>query len=173
MKRPPLNPWLCLAFAGGILYPLFVYFGIAHVPATIIIIFGLALIVLRLVGLRQKTGTTAWIIASLIAAALLIFLSLRDGPLALKAYPIVMSLSVSVVFTFSLFYPPTIIERIARLTEPNLPPEGVFYTRQLTVLWALFLFLWNGLISYILMGIFFVGEILVRPLVKARRLVKR
>jgi uncharacterized membrane protein len=88
------------------------------------------------------------------------------------------------VFAVSLRYPPTIVERIARLREPDLPPAGVAYTRQVTRVWVGFLLanaavsfwtarwgsldqwaLWNGLLSYLAMGALFGGEYLVRRMV--------
>jgi uncharacterized membrane protein len=75
----------------------------------------------------------------------------------------------------------TLVERLARLTTPDLPPRGVRYTRRVTQVWCLFfivnaalttltilhgdLALWslyNGLISYVLIGVLMGGEWLVR-----------
>ncbi|MBX3486593.1 MAG: hypothetical protein KF798_01660 [Candidatus Paracaedibacteraceae bacterium] len=96
-------------------------------------------------------------------------------------YPVCMNLIMAFVFGISLIYPPTIIERIARRREPDLDERGVAYTRQVTKVWFGFclingmisLFtavsgnidlwtLYNGVISYGLMGILFVGEYCVR-----------
>lgn len=74
-----------------------------------------------------------------------------------------------------------LVERLARLREPNLPPEGVRYTRKVTLVWcgffvgngtmALFTVLqgdmhlwtlWNGMVAYILMGMLMAAEWLVR-----------
>ena len=73
-------------------------------------------------------------------------------------------------------------ERMARLTQPDLPESGVRYTRAVTQIWCGFFVLnaalsswtiyldnlrvwtlYNGLISYLLMGSLFVGEWLYRP----------
>jgi uncharacterized membrane protein len=78
-----------------------------------------------------------------------------------------------------------VIERIARMMDPDLPPEGVRYTRRVTWVWVGFfcfngllsaaLTLWaplhwwtlyNGLIAYLLMGVLFVGEWLLRRRVR-------
>ncbi|MDD4916151.1 MAG: hypothetical protein PHW13_14090, partial [Methylococcales bacterium] len=75
----------------------------------------------------------------------------------------------------------SLIERLARIQHPDLPPEGVIYTRRVTQIWCAFFVvnggialatalwssielwsLYNGLIAYVLMGILFVGEYLVR-----------
>ena len=52
--------------------------------------------------------------------------------IAARAYPVAISLAMAAIFAASLRHPPTIVERIARLSEPDLPPEGVAYTRQVT-----------------------------------------
>lgn len=73
------------------------------------------------------------------------------------------------------------VERLARIREPQLSPAGVRYTRKVTKVWcgfficngAVALFtvlyvdlrlwtLWNGMLSYILMGTLMAGEWLVR-----------
>lgn len=70
-----------------------------------------------------------------------------------------------------------IVERLARLQEPDLPEKGVRYTRRVTQIWcgffiinggiALFTALygdmslwtaWNGMIAYFLMGTLMAGE---------------
>jgi uncharacterized membrane protein len=73
------------------------------------------------------------------------------------------------------------VERMARLTEPDLPPEAIGYTRKVTQVWCGFFVingsialgtaiwaspevwtLYNGVIAYVLMGLLFGGEYLVR-----------
>jgi len=102
-----------------------------------------------------------------------------------KAYPVAVSLAAAAVFALSLHFPPPVIERIARLTEPDLPPKGVAYTRRVTEVWVGFLLLnasisaatavwgsldqwtlWNGLLSYLAMGALFAGEFVVRQRVR-------
>lgn len=80
-----------------------------------------------------------------------------------------------------------IVERLARLQEPDLPEKGVHYTRHVTQIWcgffiinggiALFTALhgdmslwtaWNGMIAYLLMGTLMAGEWLVRRQVMKR-----
>jgi uncharacterized membrane protein len=80
-----------------------------------------------------------------------------------------------------LFSPQSLVERIARIQHPNLPPEGVVYTRRVTQIWCVFFVvnggialvtalwssfeiwsLYNGLIAYVLMGLLFAGEYIVR-----------
>lgn len=86
-----------------------------------------------------------------------------------------------VLFAGSLRTRP-IIERFARMKHPNLPPEGVRWCRKVTVVWCVFFVLngsaalatvlsgdrdlwtlYNGFVSYLLMGLLFAGEWLLRP----------
>lgn len=96
-------------------------------------------------------------------------------------YPVIVNFIVAGVFAFTLKYPPTMVERIARISEPDLDESGIQYTRYVTFIWVLFLLmngcislgtalygdhhqwvLYNGCISYILMGLLLAGEIIVR-----------
>ncbi|WP_079751670.1 COG4648 family protein, partial [Vibrio parahaemolyticus] len=102
----------------------------------------------------------------------------------LKFYPVVVNVCMLCVFAFSLKQPQSIIERLARLQEPELPPSGVAYTRKVTMVWCVFFVLnaafalytcflpvkiwtlYNGLISYLLAGSLFAGEWIVRQFVR-------
>jgi uncharacterized membrane protein len=115
-------------------------------------------------------------------ALLLVALTLWSNHLLpLKLYPFLMNVLTLGLFGYSLIYPPSMVERIARLTEPDLPPEAVGYTRRVTQVWcgffivngsiALYTALWasqeawslyNGVIAYLLMGVLFGGEYLIR-----------
>lgn len=99
----------------------------------------------------------------------------------LKMYPVLMSVGACFIFASTLIKPPSMIERFARLAEPNLPESGVIWTRKVTIVWCVFfvinalIALWsvlfapmkiwviyNGFISYVLMGILLLGEFILR-----------
>jgi uncharacterized membrane protein len=101
--------------------------------------------------------------------------------LTLRFYPAIANAAMLLLFAWSLLSPPSLIERIARIQHPNLPLEGMIYTRRVTQIWcgffivngslALITTLWgsleiwslyNGFIAYLLMGLLFAGEYLVR-----------
>jgi len=111
--------------------------------------------------------------------------ALYDHELSVRLYPALMNASMLAAFAQTLWRGPSMIERFARLAEPNLPESGVRYTRLVTWVWVVFFIvngaiaawtafyadwplwtLYNGLIAYIAMGVLFAGEWLVRPLVR-------
>lgn len=69
-----------------------------------------------------------------------------DGDLSVRLYPVFMNAAMFVTFAGTLAYPPSMIERFARITRPDLPPKAVAYTRGVTMLWMGF-FLVNGAIA--------------------------
>ncbi len=106
-------------------------------------------------------------------------------------YPVITSLALGAIFARSLFYPPSLIERLARLREPNLDASGVVYTRKVTAVWAVFCCLnalvsaatalwtdgyfwtlYNGFISYCLMGLLMAIEYVIRCLVRTPKLTE-
>ena len=185
MKPPSLNLWLVLAFIGSVSYPPLVYFGMTIVSPKVLVLIGVTLVGMRLFSIRQKSDVKIEKITFLVAAFGLIALLCVNARLAVQAYPVVVSLSIATLFGASLLFPPTVVERIARLKEPDLSPSGVIYTRKVTVLWMDFLLanagistatalwgtlaqwtLWNSFLSYIFMGILFTGEWIVRQRVR-------
>ena len=185
MTRPRVDSWLVVAGLGGIVYPPLVYFGLTSVPPLVVVAFALCLLLLRLLCARRLADAGRWSVAFAVAIAVLLGLLFVSPELAVKAYPVLVSLAVAAVFGMSLIAPPSAIERIARLREPQLPPEGIAYTRALTGVWTAFLLgnaavsaatsvwgsldvwtLWNGLLVYVAMGLLFVGEIAYRSYVR-------
>ena len=164
----------------GIAFPFLVYFGLQVFPPAALLGALLALMALRLLLNRRRVHKS--IVGGLWAAAGGLLLFGLVAPLAaLKAYPIFISLGMAAVFGYSLLNPPTIIERIARLRDPDLPESARPYLRNVTLVWLCFFLinasiaawtargdslelwtLYNGLISYVLVGTLFVGEMAVR-----------
>lgn len=100
-------------------------------------------------------------------------------------YPVLLNGLLLALFGLSLKFGPPLIERLARLTEPQLPEVAIRYTRLVTAVWAWFFLanglvvvalnfwaplswwtLYTGLIAYGLMGLLFAGEWLVRQRVR-------
>ena len=178
MKRVATLLFVLLSLA----YPLAVYFGVQrHGPQALA---GLLLAMALLRALHARNRQWLAIAAGAIVLASAAWLS--DDGLPLKLYPALVNAVLLLVFAASLRAPPSIIERIARLREPDLSPAGVAYTRRVTQVWCGFFLvngaialatalwasdrtwaLYNGLIAYVLIGALFAGEWLVRQRVKA------
>lgn len=164
-------------------YPLLVYAGTGMLEPR-----WLALLLCGLALARALAGRTSTSLAAFAGIALLAVFTVKSNTLLpLKLYPVLVNLVLFAVFFSSLFTPVSAIERMARLREPDLPPEAVRYTRSVTKIWCAFFVLnggfalitarwssdqiwalYNGLIAYILIGILFGAEWLVR-----RKLMQR
>lgn len=164
-------------------YPLVIYLGLRHFSPRIMALALVALAVLR-AGTSRQAG---WRVVALLAAVLAVVVFVSDHALPLKLYPVLVNVAMLGVFAWSLWHPPTLIERLARLREPDLPPQGVAYTRRVTQAWCVFFIcngtlaaitafaasdrvwaLYNGAIAYGLIGAMFAGEWIVRQRVMSR-----
>ena len=166
----------------GLAYPFAVYLGLEHLSPRL---FALLLGALWLA--RMFSGKQTPLSRTLTTVALLfcLLLGLAGEPALLRWYPVLISLALLGLFAGSLCSGMPIIERLARLSEPELPPAAVRYTRQVTWVWVGYfivnaaiasgLALWaplswwtlyTGLIAYLLMGLLFAGEWLVRQRIR-------
>lgn len=174
---------LALAVVAGITvaYPLLVWLGIGRIEPVWLALLLVGLAVLRALAARERF----WWFAAAGALLLAVVAMLGNQLLPLKLYPVLVNSVLLIVFGLSLLRPPTAIERIARMHEPNLPESGVRYTRRVTEVWCGFFLingaialytalyaseatwvLYNGLIAYLLMGVLFAGEYLLRRRVR-------
>lgn len=166
-----------------LLYPLVIYLGLGRFEPR-----WLALMLLVIVSARAAVSRDpVWLVAAGGALVLVAVSMLANQLLPLKLYPVLVNAVMLAVFAISLRHPPSAIERLARLREPELPPSAIAYTRKVTMVWCVFFIgngaialataLWaserawatyNGLIAYLLMGLLFAGEWLVRQRARAR-----
>jgi uncharacterized membrane protein len=162
----------------SIAYPFIVYWGLQHYQATKLL--PLLLIILALRWLTGHQPAERRVLIAILVAVL--FISFTWGhQLGLKFYPAMVNLGFLILFAGSLISPPSFVERLARIREPDLSPEGVVYTLKVTWMWsgfflingsiAAFTALWastelwtlyNGFIAYLLIGILAGGEWIVR-----------
>lgn len=107
----------------------------------------------------------------------------------LKFYPPLCNFTVFMVFFCSLFAKETVIQKFARACGDKLDKPAWTYTRNLTYVWCVFMLinllisiytiflsdaiwmLYNGCISYILVGSLFAIEYLVRIILRKRNLI--
>ena len=103
-----------------------------------------------------------------------------------KFYPPIVNLGFFIVFFSSTFQEKTVIQKIALSMEPDAKPWVMDYTRKLTYIWSGFMFvnflisfatmfmsskiwtIYNGFISYLLVGVFFGIEYIIRILFKRK-----
>ncbi|EPT8872058.1 hypothetical protein ACVTAA_000501 [Cronobacter dublinensis] len=150
----------------------------------------LALLLLaRLYQARRMTGPGRVMSAGIALAGITLCLAsaaLKQQDVLLW-YPVAVNTVMLALFGSSLWRGMPLVERLARLREPDLPAPAVRYTRKVTQIWSLFFIvngtvaaatclsgdmslwtLWNGAIAYVLMGLLMAGEWLVR-----RRVIQR
>ncbi|HYG05273.1 MAG TPA: hypothetical protein VD865_02550 [Stenotrophomonas sp.] len=163
-------------------YPLLVYLAMGRFEPRWMALLLFALALLRALATRQAL----WLAASAGAGVLALLATVLNQALPLKLYPALVNAVLLAVFAVSLRFPPSAVERIARLTEPDLPPQAIAYTRRVTQVWcgffvlngtlALATALWaseqvwalyNGLLAYVMMGVLFAVEWCVRQRVRA------
>lgn len=124
-----------------------------------------------------------WLSHLVIAGSLALSLAalVANDETLLRLYPTGVSLALLAVFGLSLRTSPPIVERMARLSHPDLPAEAVRYCRKVTEVWCGYFALnaaisawtaigasrelwalYNGFIVYVAMGVLFAGEWLLR-----------
>lgn len=168
----------------SLLYPLAVWLALGRFEPRWIALLLFALAALRALGTREPV----WIAAAAATAVLAVLGTVLNAAMPLKLYPVAVNAAFLMVFAISLLKPPSAIERLARLREPDLPPAAIAYTRRVTQVWCGFFVLngslalltalyaddalwalYNGLIAYLLMGLLLAGEWLIRRHVRAAR----
>jgi uncharacterized membrane protein len=160
------------------LYPLAIWLGHGQVEPRWLAGLLLLAVATRLPALNISRSARWSAAAGLLLAACAIW---ANALLPLKLYPVLVSAMFLAAFGYSLARPPSMVERFARLREPNFPPEAVAYTRRVTQVWCGFFVLngllalgtalwaseavwslYTGVIAYVLMGVLFGVEYLVR-----------
>lgn len=120
-------------------------------------------------------------VLSLMALVLGLFALLLKNADFVYFYPVLVNSVLLAVFSSSLFGPQTIVEKIARLRDERFTSQHTPYARKVTIAWAIFFLLnggvalftvfiedkmywsiYNGAISYALMGLMFAGEFYYR-----------
>ncbi|EJL90517.1 hypothetical protein [Pantoea sp. GM01] len=145
------------------------------------------LFVLRVWSLRRAAGPMGrvMLLLALVGTVLCLTSLLLRSQHLLLWYPLVVNVLLLLLFGASLWSPMPLVERLARLREADLPARAVRYTRRVTQVWCgFFIFngsvalvtcllndvtlwtLWNGCISYLLMGTLMGGEWLLRQRIR-------
>lgn len=171
----------------GLVYPVIVYYGLRVFSYQTIGMGLLALLLVRVVVAGKAASSRREQLITVVTIACVMVLFYIDPAIAVKAYPVIINLILALVFAYSLIMPPSAVERIARLTDPDLGEAGQRYTRKVTFVWLVFFMvngiiagflalygsieqwtLYNGFIAYLMIGTLFGAELLVRRFVKNR-----
>ncbi|ATM93564.1 TPA: hypothetical protein QHU19_001897 [Klebsiella aerogenes] len=170
-------------------WPFLIWFGLAHNSLPWLLPLMALLLFLRFRQTRRQSGPLS-VVTQIVAVAgmtLCIASFLLKTHQLLLFYPVVVSGVMLAVFGGSLWSSMPVVERLARLRDPVLSEQAVRYTRRVTQIWCAFFIgnggialvtalygdmslwtAWNGMISYLLMGMLMAGEWLVR-----QRVIKR
>ena len=131
---------------------------------------------------NRKSNALLDLLMPSMLCGLSVWLFLSNSGRVVMVYPVIINAGLFIYFWQSLKSGQTAIERLARIEQPDLPFEAIGYTRILTQVWCGFFILngatsiltvaigdmklwalYNGLISYVLIGVLILGERLLRP----------
>ncbi|MBX2867268.1 MAG: hypothetical protein KTR18_01225 [Acidiferrobacterales bacterium] len=179
-----LSAILAVIIAVG--YPLMVYFGLQQYGSR-----GLAIVLLAAVCIRYylvRPATTIQSLGVIVVGIFSLCIIALDSELLLRFYPVVLSVSVAAFFFFSLWSEKTAIEKFAEISGEIITPTARYYMRRLTICWVALMLLnaaiaaytalymslshwtlYNGVLSYLLIGLFMLGEWLYRQHYKRTR----
>jgi uncharacterized membrane protein len=161
-------------------YPLLVYGGLRLLtPRVLALALGAVFVLREALQSRQRPSPllAPLVIVMAICAAAAIF---NDGRVFLYV-PALINGVLLLSFVRTLVVPPSMGERLARRRRPELSAEDVAYCRRVTEVWCVFFVangafsvwlaargaletwtVYNGLVSYVLVGVLFVGEMVYR-----------
>ncbi len=172
----------------AVVYPVAIWWSLTHYSTRVVGLVALGVVVpamlLRAVWPGGKKARREDVVAALrvplVVMSLLLLGVVTNDPRFVFAMPVLVSLSLLAVFASSLRTVP-MIERFARMHDPELAPAKQRHCRQATIAWCVFfvinalvagvlaftgpVFVWaayTGGIAYGLMGMLFAGEYIVR-----------
>jgi len=187
-----------LLYVTAVLYPAFVFYFliVRKTPlrqfSLFIIAFAFVAFITRTSSQKGKNKGGSFVWTSLLLLAVGVICFITGSAIVLKFYPLLMNILFFAAFGITCFAPPNMIFRFAtmqdRSIKGSLTEKRVeAYCRKVTYAWcAFFIFngsiaawtifsgsdLWwsvyNGGISYILIGIFFVGELIIRKMLQKK-----
>ncbi|WP_245550190.1 hypothetical protein [Vreelandella jeotgali] len=114
MNRRPALRWLLAPLMMA--WPLLIWWLHGLVGSWPLLIAGAGLLAWRFPEAR--------LLAAVAAAGLILLGLVGEAEWGVRAYPVAINAVMLTLFTTSLWQGPPIIERLARLREPDLPPAG-------------------------------------------------
>ncbi len=186
-KRAKSEPYAVVFAVFSLLFPMIAVISVHTVGPLPAVVALCALALLRVVLPTAPTVPAYVTIALLASVAAVAVIAAIDGELSIRLYPVFMNGAMLIAFASTLVDPPSMIERFARITRPDLPPKAVTYTRKVTIVWTGFFLvngsialwtavagswtawtLYNGCIAYVIMASLLIMEYRVRRKVAGR-----
>jgi uncharacterized membrane protein len=169
-------------------YPFAVYFLLNRVGAGGL---GILLVLILLVRYSSVVKSKPWLlIFGLVVGVMFILLQPAYSEQLLRFYPTLINVCLLSFFGFSLVRPPSIIARIASASGTVVTESVRRYTDRVTLIWCGFFAVnifvsaaiavsgsmqtwafYNGFLSYLIMGVIFVGEYIYRRFYISKNIV--
>jgi len=166
---------------GVLLYPVLMYVGLQwYSPRLIAIVLGIGAVgnLLYLQPHRYHARLLFPVIGTLILCLISALLNQSNAILYL---PLFISTNLGLSFGYSLLHPPSMVEVFAKMSTNDLSEEAIRYCRLITQIWVVFFALnatiagltaccakletwslYNGFISYCVIGVLFMTELCYR-----------
>lgn len=161
-------------------YPIFAYIGVKSLSPAQFALAIMAMFSLRFVVIKEARQASQWPIL-LGVFTFCFFVIVFDSEKLLKYYPAMMNTGFGLLFLYSLKGDSSLIEQFLNASGKIPPPHARGYLRGLSRAWGLFLlanalisaytscctsaFIWalyNGMLSYIAIATFVLGEMIFR-----------
>lgn len=164
-------------------YPIIVYGFIKYFGVRATALFLIVLLIPKMFFIHTHDRKNLWfIVAQIMGISITASLALVYKNLFfLQQLPVLISIMLFCSFGFTLFKPPSMIERFARLVQEDLTEKECSHCRLFTFVWIGFFLvhaliietiiltagfdtwtLYTGVLGYIFMGFIFTGEYIVR-----------
>ncbi len=179
MRTPPKKILMAILGLLFVLYPLIVYWGMQRFEPRYIGVAVLFAYLIRSFLLSKNVWAKKLMAVAFVVVAVAVWL--LNSALFLLLMPVIMNAIMMLVFAHSYLEPPTIPARFAARIEGELNSRQISYTNKVTLIWIGFFIvngvvasytvffsskeiwmLYNGFISYILVGSLFALEFLYR-----------
>jgi uncharacterized membrane protein len=153
-----------------------IYLSIESVTPALFSVLFAGLAVIKFISTSERDISSYVVLAFGIVFSLA--LALTDSEFLLRLYPVAMSFTFAALFAVSLSKEESLIEQFARISGKTITPNAKKYTRRLSGIWCILLVgnglvalylaisaplktwaLYCGLISYVILGGFFLAEL--------------
>ena len=166
---------------GFICYPFLMYWGLQHYsPRLIAVLLGIG-VTYNLLQMQPGRHQLRLLFPVLGTLTLCVLSALLNQSSVLLYLPFLISINLGLSFSYSLVYPPSMVEVFAKMSTSDLSEETIRYCRLITLIWVVFFIcnatiasltaccadlkvwsLYNGFIAYCAIGLLFTAELFYR-----------